>query len=247
MWDRSSTSRFRAAAGPFAAAALSMTMLASCGGTDSVEDAGSSAVTGGVTSPASAEVSSPATSGGSTPVEETGIGALLVTEDDVDFLYQNGDPPIRQGDEYYEAPPEQICDGGVTADMLAEDDVFTLLDGHDDWVFFGQWISSEAVDDASARFETGAEVLTSCLDISYPNDDGATIEFVSLAVDDLGLDDLQGATVVRDGTPIMDFVYARQGGLLTAMYFDYRGYTWPEEEKAVLLDVAVQKLLDAEQ
>lgn len=164
-----------------------------------------------------------ATAGQSSPSDVSAIGALLVTEEDVDSLYGNGDPPIREGDEYYEPSPDQLCDDGVTAAMLADDDVFNLLDGYDHWVFFGQWISSEAIDDAAARFEAGAEVITSCLDISYTNDDGAMIEFVPLAVEDSGLDDVEGLTVVRDGEPIFDFVYARQGGLVTAMYFDYRG------------------------
>jgi hypothetical protein len=244
MWDRPKRSRVSNVARICSAVAL--TVVASCGGDNGGEDAGSSAATVDVTSSVARDDTTAATAGQSSPSDVSAIGALLVTEEDGDSLFGNGDPPIREGEEYYEPSPEQLCDGGVTAAMLADDDVFNLLDGYDDWVFFGQWISSEAIDDAATRFESGAEVITSCLDISYTNDDGATIEFVPLAIEDSGLDDVEGLTVVRDGEPIFDFVYARQGGLITAMYFDYRGYTWPEEEKAAVLDVAIEKLIDAE-
>ena len=174
----------------------------------------------------------------------TTLARLLVTAEDVDFLYGNGQPPVLAGDEYYEERPTGFCKGGLDADMLAAPHVFNLLDD-DAIIFFGQWVSGEPVSEATDRFAEGRQVLASCHEVGYTNSEGDDIAFKPFAVANPGLDEVDGLVVTRNADPFLSVVYARHGGVITLMYFEGTFSDWAPTQLETVIRIGFTKLLDA--
>jgi hypothetical protein len=170
-------------------------------------------------------------------VDESALEPIVITAEDLDWYPH--DPAIMTeaepgDDERYEEPPIQFCENGDELAMVADNDLFTLLDD-DAWVWVGEWVTGERADAAEKRVKNGVASIEAC---------GEKWRRVDLVRPDL--DEVYRYEIVEDGEPVgLDLVYARNGGVIVMLYLDGDEIDWKDDKKESAVVIALDRLAAA--
>ena len=173
-------------------------------------------------------------------VEPEDLVPVLLTEDDDVDASSYGPMPMTSenpGDDYYQSPPTQLCEDGSEVEMLADGDMYAYLGDGGDYLYIDNWVTGEALEAATERFDDALAAIEDCGDDFVPQE---------VDISHPGVDDVRRYETPEgqgDDDEYASVVYARNGGVLMLLSVDtLNPDRYDRDDVDHLIDVALDKL-----
>jgi hypothetical protein len=162
---------------------------------------------------------------------------VLIDRRDVEDWTGPDERPLPRSHAEFGEPPAQLCENGATVSLVGDDAIFYSMTD-DDYVWAGEWVSGDTAEAAEAQMSTAVAAFPKCT---------GDMTWTPVPIDRQGVEEVYRFRAFEgiDDPAGLEFVYARNGGVIALVYVAGNEADWAGDDKALVIEAALARLAAA--